>query len=42
MWVMYFIFIASQMNEMAAKGKYEGEVAGGAAAQSLYVANHQY
>lgn len=32
----------AQMNSLAAKGKYEGEVAGGAAAQSLYVENHQY
>lgn len=32
----------AKMNSLAAQGKYEGEVAGGAAAQSLYVANHQY
>lgn len=31
-----------QMNGLAAQGRYEGSGDGGAAAQSLYVANHAY
>lgn len=32
----------ARMNSLACQGKYEGEEAGAAAAQSLFVANHQY
>nr|AAH59154.1 Aldoc protein [Rattus norvegicus] len=32
----------AEMNGLAAQGKYEGSGDGGAAAQSLYVANHAY
>jgi hypothetical protein len=31
-----------QMNGLAAQGRYEGSGDGGAAAQSLYIANHAY
>lgn len=43
-WLSLLIYSHSvlQMNGLAAQGRYEGSGDGGAAAQSLYVANHAY
>jgi len=36
------LLLRARLNSLAARGKYEGEEGGSAAAESLFVANHQY